>query len=196
MIQKKIDPFIIISPSAVVVFVLSQSFFMTIFHKLLELAAKRTFYRTLLNWVLLHRIPFNKPHGLKISRVLPAGFEVILPYRRKNWNHLKGIHACALATASEYVAGLTLIRFLDPKKYRLILESLQTRYIYQAKSAVSCRLELDERFVRQEILEPLLTQDSVFVDMKTQITDENDQLICETTTRWQIKSWEKVKTKV
>ena len=169
---------------------------MKIYYKLLKLASASAFYRILLNQILWFRIPFNKPHGLKITRVLDSGFEVRLPYRRNNLNHLKGIHACALATASEYVAGLTLIRFLDPKKYRLILESLQTRYVYQAKSTVKCRLELNDHFVREEILEPLQNHDAVFVDLKTQITDENDQLICETTTRWQIKSWEKVKTKV
>ncbi len=169
---------------------------MKIYYKLLKLASASTFYRLLLNQILWLRIPFNKPHGIKITQVLDAGFEVRLPYRRNNLNHLKGIHACALATTSEYVAGLTLIRFLDPSKYRLILESLQIRYVYQAKSPVKCRFELDDTFVRREIMEPLSNQDSVFVDLKTRITDESNQLICETTTRWQIKSWDKVKTKV
>ncbi len=169
---------------------------MNAFQKLVESARKNTFNLWILNQALWFKIPFNKPHGLKVTRVNEGGFEIQIPYKRSNMNHLKGIHACALATASEYVAGLSLIRFLDPGQFRLILESLKIQYFYQAKTAVKCEMELTEDFIRQNILAPLNSQEAVFVEIPSKIYDVNGNLICETITRWQIKSWQKVKTKV
>jgi acyl-coenzyme A thioesterase PaaI-like protein len=169
---------------------------MNAFDKLIKSAEKSPFKLWMLNQALWFKIPFNKPHGLKITRVSERGFEIQVPYRRSNLNHLKGIHACALATASEYVAGLSLIRFLNPESYRLILESLRIQYFYQAKEPVKCEMSVSEEFIRREVLDPLEKQDAVFVELVSKIYDEQTNLICETTTRWQVKSWKKVKTKV
>src|SRR5689334_25303249 len=67
------------------------------------------FFLWLLNRVLGYSIPFNKPHGIKLTAVHDDGVSVRLPYRRKNLNHLKGIHACALATMAEFSSGIALI---------------------------------------------------------------------------------------
>ena len=39
------------------------------------------------------------------------------------------MHACAIATAAEYVSGLTVIEAFDMSKYRLIMSKIEVIYI-------------------------------------------------------------------
>ena len=60
-------------------------------------------------------IPFNQAHGLSRYghwRGLRYGCD---RYRRRNFNHIRGIHACAIATIGEYAAGLMLMRQFTPR---------------------------------------------------------------------------------
>jgi acyl-coenzyme A thioesterase PaaI-like protein len=166
------------------------------FNQMLQKASRSSFYRMLLNMGLWKKIPFNKPHGFRITRILEHGFEITMPYKRNNLNHIKGLHACGLATLSEYVAGLTLLRKIGATEYRLIMESLQMKYFYQAKMDVSVQFELDDTWVEEQVKKPLQTQDSVMVELTTHIYDKQKNHICTGTTRWQVKPWSKVKTKV
>ena len=59
----------------------------------------------LLNFVLLRKVPFNLPHKPKIISLANNEVTMCVTTRRKNLNHLKGIHACLLATLCEYVSG-------------------------------------------------------------------------------------------
>jgi acyl-coenzyme A thioesterase PaaI-like protein len=89
--------------------------------------------RAWLNFILPWMIPFNRPHGFKVVPLPEGGISVQIPYWRINRNHIKGIHACALATAAEMCSGLSVLEHLDPKHYRLIMRSLHMDYHYQAK---------------------------------------------------------------
>jgi acyl-coenzyme A thioesterase PaaI-like protein len=159
-------------------------------------ASRSKFYLFLLNQGLWSKIPFNKPHGFKITAITENGFEMEMPYKRNNLNHIKGLHACGLATISEYVAGLTLLRKVGIDNYRLIMESIHMKYFYQAKMAVKVRFELTDEFVRENVREPLENNDAVMIDLHVNIYDLAQHHICEGTTRWQVKKWDKVKTKV
>ena len=86
-------------------------------------AKHSSFFLFLLNLILGYSIPFNKPHRIRVTAVHDNGVSVRLPYRRKNRNHLKGIHACALATAAEYASGLSLLLVFGTE-YRLIMKNL------------------------------------------------------------------------
>ena len=66
-------------------------------------AQHSSFYNFLLNRILWRVIPFNSPHRFRIDVLDTWQLKVSIPYKRRNMNHLKGIHACALATASESV---------------------------------------------------------------------------------------------
>jgi hypothetical protein len=165
------------------------------FNKMLEAAQKSKFRLYLLNWALLHKIPFNKPHGLKIREITSDGFTLLYPYKRKNLNHLKGLHACGLATLCEYAAGLTMMRKVGIENYRLILESITVKYSYQGKTDGICTFSLTDEFIRDFVTLPLQTTDSVFVELNTDVKDTSGNIICSGTTRWQIKKWDKVKTR-
>ena len=86
---------------------------MDTFQRAVQKARTSSFRLWLLNKALHWKIPFNKPHGIKITAITDDGFEVTVPYIRRNYNHIKGTHACCLATAGEYVVGLSLLRKLS-----------------------------------------------------------------------------------
>ena len=89
------------------------------------------FYRWLLNVVFDRMVPFNKPHRFRILEIGDHHVKTYLPYRRRNLNHVNGLHACALATLTELSSGFLLAARLDPKKFRLILKRLEVDYLYQ-----------------------------------------------------------------
>lgn len=166
------------------------------FESLLQKAKTSGFYRMLLNRGLWKKIPFNKPHGFKVTGILDHGFEITMPYKRNNLNHLKGLHACGLATVSEYVAGLTLLRKIGTTNYRLIMETLSMKYHYQAKEDVIARFELNDAWVEEQVKQPLALADAVFIDLEVKLYDRSGNHISTGLTRWQVKKWDKVKTKV
>jgi acyl-coenzyme A thioesterase PaaI-like protein len=147
------------------------------------------------NIIMARVIPFNKPHKLKVIKITESEVEVEIPYRKKNLNHLKGIHACALATGAEYCSGLMLLSRLGSEKYRLIMESIEVKYHYQAKSTCYAYFKLNDEELKAKILEPLESDGKVFYQCEIGVKDEEENAICTVRTNWQIKSWDKVKTK-
>lgn len=166
------------------------------FQKAVRKAEQSSFQLWLLNKGLHWRIPFNKPHGICISKIKSDGFEVTIPYKSKNLNHIKGIHACALATASEYVVGLGLMRKLGIEKYRLIMERMEVKYKFQGKDSVIAKFNITDAELEEKVINPLKTDDVVFVTFTSVVYDKQGQVISEADTRWQIKPWDKVKTKL
>jgi acyl-coenzyme A thioesterase PaaI-like protein len=162
---------------------------------LIARAKNSKFYLWLLNRVLSRSVPFNKPHGLKIIEIYDDGFKIFLPYRKGNLNHINGIHACALATLSEYISGLTLMMNLSSDDYRLVMKSMTMTYHYQAKCDVVVSLRLNKEWMHENILKFFDKDVSVFVDVTSEVYDVQQNLVCTGTTNWQIKKWEAVKTK-
>ena len=109
-------------------------------------------YRRLLNLGLNRLVPFNKPHGIKVMEISDHHLKTIVPYKRANFNHIRGIHACALATISEFTTGFLLLTKLDPKKYRLIMQSLHMDYYYQAKMNCFGEFAITEEWLKFALL--------------------------------------------
>lgn len=141
-------------------------------------------------------IPFNKPHRIKLVKIEDEKVITRIPFRRKNLNHIRGIHACGLATAAEFASGFLLLTHLGSKKYRLIMESIEMKYHYQAKSDVTAVFEAGKEWVNQEIVSPLQQTESVFVRCEIKLYDSESNHVATGFTNWQIKDWSKVKTKV
>lgn len=154
------------------------------------------FYLWLLNLALWHGIPFNKPHRLEIIKIEEYLVEIRLPYRKSNWNHLKGLHACALASLLEYATGLLLISHLDPEKYRLIMQSLQITYYFQGKKDAIVRFGFDKDWLQRAAISPLQTEDSVFVAPEVEVFDTDGNRLCSGKVNWQLKHWQKVQTQI
>ena len=162
----------------------------------MEKAKSSKKHLALLNFGLLRMIPFNKPHGFKIVEVGSNYVKVKIPYKRLNFNHIKGIHACALATASEYSTGLVLLNKLDAKEYRIIMQKMEMNYHYQGKMDVIVSFEITDDWLQNEVIEPLKTETSVVVNCQVGSHDTEGNLLTTGNIYWQVKSWGNVKTKV
>jgi acyl-coenzyme A thioesterase PaaI-like protein len=163
--------------------------------ELIKKAETSVFQLWLLNNILWKKIPFNNPHKLKIEKIENGALTISIPYKRKNQNHIRGVHACALATLCEYVSGLTLMYSISEKEYRIILKNIKMTYHYQAKMKVQTTFLLSPEFINNEIINPLKTSDSIFKELTVELYDILNNHICTGLINWQIKKWEKVKTK-
>jgi hypothetical protein len=141
-------------------------------------------------------VPFNKPHGFRVVEIGDNYLKTFVPYKKINFNHIKGIHACALATLSEFTTGFLLLIKLDPKKYRLIMQKLTMDYHYQAKMDAFAYFSLSDEWLEKSIFKPLKSEEKVIIDCEIKIHDSEGNHLSTGTVSWQIKTWDKVRTKV
>jgi acyl-coenzyme A thioesterase PaaI-like protein len=163
--------------------------------KLIEKAKTSSFYLWVLNWSFERMVPFNRPHGFRIMEIGDYHLRTKLPYRSNNLNHLKGLHACALATLTEITGGFLLASRLDPTKYRLILKKLEVNYLYQGKTDAFGEFRITPEWIDQTVIRPLQSAESVEVVSEVSIVDETGNQLTQGKAFWQIKDWAKVKTK-
>lgn len=164
--------------------------------KIIAKAEHSKFYLWLLNQGLWRMVPFNKPHGFWIKKINANQIEIKTPYKKQNLNHIKGLHACGLATASEYASGLVLLLNLNPKKYRIIMESISVKYHYQGKMEAITKFEILPENLNKMVFNPLNSEDNIYFLAEVKTHDVQGNHLCTATVNWQIKSWEKVKTGV
>ena len=165
-------------------------------NKIVQKSKSSGFYRKLLNLGLNRMVPFNQPHGIKVVEVGHGHLKTMIPYKKANFNHIKGIHACALATLSEFTTGFLLLTRLDSNKYRLIMQSLQMDYHYQAKMDAFGTFYISDEWLEELIFQPLKNADKVVIDCEIDIHDKAGNHISSGLVKWQIKSWDNVKTKL
>lgn len=163
--------------------------------KILQKAKHSSFYLRLLNWSLNRMIPFNKPHGFKIIEISDYRLKTLMPYRRSNFNHIRGLHACGLATISEFTTGFLLLSCLDVKKYRIIMQRMEMNYHYQGKMDATAEFIISKEWLDEQVVKPLQTQESVVVPCEVKIHDSKGNQLTTGTIFWQFKDWTKVKTK-
>jgi hypothetical protein len=161
----------------------------------LQKAKTSSFYLWLLNFSLDRMIPFNKPHGFRVIEVGDYHLKTLIPYRKKNFNHIRGLHACALATISEFTTGFLLVAKLDGKKYRLIMQKLEMDYHYQGKMDAVAEFSISEDWLNSKIYTPLKAGEAVVVNCEVKIHDVKGNHLTTGHVYWQIKDWNKVKTK-
>ena len=158
-------------------------------------ARTSAFYRWLLNLGLFRMIPFNKPHGFRVHALSEYGVTAVMPYRRRNMNHIRGLHACGLATLTEFTSGLALILQLDSSQYRIILKRLEMDYLYQGKMDAYASFEVTPEWLESNVKQPLSSSDAVVIPCKVEIKDVAGNHLTTGIVHWQVKPWSKVKTK-
>jgi len=158
-------------------------------------AKKSPFYRWVLNQAFERMVPFNRPHGFRITEIGDYHLRTRLPYKKNNLNHLNGLHACALATLTEITGGFMLVTQLNPKQYRIILKKLEVDYLYQGKTDAYGEFSVSPEWISQNVLEPLKSADAVDVISEVNIYDQHRNQLTAGKAYWQVKDWTKVKTK-
>ena len=164
--------------------------------KIIEKAKYSSIYLRLLNWSLNRMVPFNRPHGFKVTGIGDYHLTTFLPYKKKNMNHIRGLHACALATISEFTTGFLLVSRLDARKFRLIMQRLEMDYHYQGKMDATAEFAVSARWFSENIYGPLQASDAVVVPCGIKIHDVEGNHLTTGKVFWQIKNWSKVKVKV
>lgn len=166
------------------------------FGKIVEKAKHSSLYRYLLNWSVDRMVPFNKPHGFRVVEIGQESIRTTIPYKRRNLNHIRGLHACALATLSEFTTGFLLLSRLDASRYRLIMQKLEMEYHYQGKMNAFASFSLSENWMTENVYGPLNNQEAVVVKCQVKIHDIEGNHLSTGHIFWQIKDWRKVKTKL
>jgi hypothetical protein len=122
--------------------------------------------------------------------------KILMPYKRSNLNHIRGLHACGLATISEFCTGFLLISNLDMSKYRIIMQRMEMDYHYQGKMDAYAEFSISPEWLQTEVTEPLKTRESVVVPCEVKIHDATGNHLTTGKIFWQFKAWSNVKTKV
>ena len=161
---------------------------------LMEKSRTSSWYRFWFNAVLNRGIPFNRRHGYRVISIDEGCVVCQLPYRTLNLNHIKGIHACAIATVAEFAAGLLLLQSFSPERFRLIMSKLEVEYHYQAKMDIKATASMEIESIKQ-LKNQLNQQEAVLKKVVTQVHDKENNLIATVNTTWQLKAWDKVKLK-
>jgi hypothetical protein len=159
---------------------------------LIQKAASSKFQLWKLNRILWIGIPFNKPHRFKIIEIRKGFAKISIPYRKNNLNHIKTIHACAMATCAEYTSGLVIGGFFDFKDYRLIMKEINVEYHYQGKMDSFCIFNFGgEQY--KEVTKALTKEDSHDLLAEIRIMDIENNHLATAKVLWQIKEWSKTK---
>lgn len=148
-----------------------------------------------MNFILKRAIPFNAPHRIRVESISEKEVLVSLPYRKSNLNHLRGIHACAIATLAEYTSGIYLLQKARSSGYRIIMKSLHVEYLYQAKTGVSARFGMDDAAYEKRVAQPLAAHGVVLDNFVVEVHDSANNHIATATMEWQLKDWKKTSSK-
>jgi acyl-coenzyme A thioesterase PaaI-like protein len=107
-------------------------------------------------WLFSRIIGFTVPYSGSIAANVvllePGHGKVTLKERRKVSNHLRSVHAIALANLSEMVTGLTLLNSL-PNDTRGILTAMQIQYHHKARGLLTaeCVCEIPDNNEENEL---------------------------------------------
>lgn len=133
-------------------------------------------------------VPFNRWLGFHIQELGPEKVVVVSPPRTLRQNHLGGAHACALALLGEYPAGILLSQNFSPEEFRIIISKLEVEYHKQGRGSVTGVAVSPQVW-------PQIVDGEVFIDLKTHITNEKNELVALVSTKWQLKEWGRVRVK-
>ena len=130
-------------------------------------------------WLFSRIIGFTVPYtgsiAANVSLLEPGHSVITLKERRKVRNHLRSIHAIALANLSEMVTGLTLLNSL-PDDTRGILTGMQIQYHHKARGLLTaeCVCEIPENNAEKE------------VQVSGEIKNEVGEVVATATATWRI----------
>jgi len=97
-------------------------------------------------------IPYTGSMKANVEHLEPGYAVVFLKDRRRVRNHLRSIHAIAIANVAEYTTGLSTLTGMPPGS-RAILTALDVKYLKKARGRLrsECRSQLPSNLIEQEV---------------------------------------------
>jgi acyl-coenzyme A thioesterase PaaI-like protein len=125
-------------------------------------------------------VPLVGTAGLRFDEITPERVVVSIRNRRPVQNHIKGVHAAAMALLAETATGFCVGMNLPDDKLPLI-KTLKVDYLKRASGDMQAVAQL-----RPEQIQQILTQDKGEVTVPVSITDQSGQspIQCEMTWAW------------
>jgi len=129
--------------------------------------------RWLFSRLLGRRVPYTASMGATVVELEPGRAVVQLPDRRRVRNHLRSVHAIALANLGELSTGLAVLGAMPPTA-RGILTGIELTYVKKARGLLTA----EARCEVGEVTEPLEHA------VEARITDAAGEVVATARARW------------
>lgn len=96
----------------------------------------------------LARIPYLRPHRLKVTEGVDGEVTVRMPLSPDISNHVGIVHAGALFTAGETAAGVVAWRVVPDDRALVLLRDATVRYTRRTEGDVAARANVDREAAR------------------------------------------------
>jgi len=133
-------------------------------------------------WLFSHMVgrfaPYSGSIGATIEELNPGHAVLILHDRRRVRNHLRSVHAIALANLGELTSGLAVMSAL-PSDVRGIITGLSMEYLKKARG----------RLLAESHCKPPAIEDSsedIAFEVITEIRDTNEDIVARAKVTWRL----------
>ena len=131
--------------------------------------------RWIFSRILAWQVPYSGSIRAQVVSLTPGHCRVQLRERRRVRNHLKSIHAVALANLGELCSGLGLLSGLPPQVRGIVIK-ISTEYFKKARGTIHAESSCST---------PSVNQDTEFV-VTADMLDEQQDLVARTTVTWKL----------
>lgn len=131
--------------------------------------------RRIFSWLVGLLIPYTGSISPQVLSVTPGFAVVLLRDRRCHRNHLRSIHALALANLGEFTTGLA-VHFGMSSQSRAILTALRVEFLKKARGDITAKAEIDVFKTGQEGV----------VDVLARLCDSNGDVVATVVGSWLI----------
>lgn len=128
-------------------------------------------------------VPHAARMGFRVENLTKRSIAVTMPDKRSNRNHLKSIHAMALAHLGEFTTGLLTLYALSPDGYRTILTKYEIEYLHKARGRITARATLELPKAKKGKSASLDKKD---LTVTAEMTDRSGTVVAKTTATWRI----------